>query len=145
VHGPACMNRYACCFSITCSCCCVHACVRGCPRDRHHVLADLHSAQTRAWKIEYSYRNIREESTRKKGGARRAAPQAPFFYPCRFFSNISIRKFDFHARPKCTFGVGRPNIPVLIVEVNLRRSFRFSFEELPEKTCLSTPVDIEVL
>jgi hypothetical protein len=30
-------------------CCCVHACVRGCLRDRYHVSANSHSAQTRAW------------------------------------------------------------------------------------------------
>ncbi len=42
------------------------ACVRGRLRDRHHIRADT-SAQTQAWRIEFLYRNIREESTRTKG------------------------------------------------------------------------------
>ena len=72
-------NRDACCMTCCCfsssSCCCVHACVRGCLRDRHHISADT-SAQTQAWRIEFPYRNIREEWTRKKGRAREAASRA---------------------------------------------------------------------
>jgi hypothetical protein len=49
----------------------VHACMRGCLRDRHHILADT-SAQTQAWRIEFLYRNIREGSIRTKGRAREA-------------------------------------------------------------------------
>jgi hypothetical protein len=66
-------NRYACCMAC---CCCVHACMRGCLRDRHHISADT-SAQTQAWRIEFSYRKIREESIRTKGRAREAASRAP--------------------------------------------------------------------
>jgi hypothetical protein len=82
------MNRHACCFSSNC-CCCVHACVRGCLRDRHHISDDT-SAQTRAWRIDTVSRAfVRVHSSRI------------------FLYENSI----LHARRKCTFVVGRPNIP----------------------------------
>ena len=61
-HELLLQNRDACCMSCcfnSSSCCCVHACVRGCLRDRHHISADT-SAQTQAWRIEFSHRNIRD-------------------------------------------------------------------------------------
>jgi hypothetical protein len=83
---PACMmhgmlllqNRHACCMACCCfktgmrtawhatasaaaavAAACMRACVRGRLRDRHHIPADT-SAQTQAWRIEFSHRNIRD-------------------------------------------------------------------------------------
>jgi hypothetical protein len=51
----------------------LHACVRGCPRDRHHVYTYqliYSSAQTRAWRIDFSHRNIHVYKGRLKGRVR---------------------------------------------------------------------------
>ena len=113
VHGPTCMNRHACCFSSS-NYCYVHACVCGCLRDRHHVSADIHSAQTRAWRIEFPYRNIREQSTLTKGRVREAAYRTRPFVKVDSSRIFLYESSILHDCPKCTFVVGRPNISVLI-------------------------------
>jgi hypothetical protein len=53
------------------------------------------SAQTRAWRIEFSYRYIREYKARSKGRVRDAASRIRPFDRALYssFANISIRKF----------------------------------------------------
>jgi hypothetical protein len=69
---------------------CMRACVAARVIDTVYQLI-YSSAQTWAWRIEFSYRDIHEYWGRSKGRARRAAP-----------------------RTKCTFASVWQNIPVLI-------------------------------
>jgi hypothetical protein len=102
-HGPACMsrhashmNRHACCMHASCCmhepACMLHAaaaaaaCMRACVVTR--VIGTTHvsgyqliysSAQTRAWRIQFSCRNIHESYARSKGRFRDTVSRArPF-------------------------------------------------------------------
>jgi hypothetical protein len=76
---------------------CMRACVVVRVTDTMYQLI-YSSAQTKAWRIEFPYRNIHEYWGRSKG-----------------------RVGGAHAWPKCTFGFGWPNMPVLTI--NLLKTF----------------------
>jgi hypothetical protein len=65
LDGPACMNRYACtgvhadAAAAAAAAACMRACAAACVIDTMYQLVHS-SAQTHAWRIEFSYRNIRE-------------------------------------------------------------------------------------
>jgi hypothetical protein len=123
MHEPACMLLQqqqllllrACVYA--CMRACVYACMRACVAafviDTIIIPADT-SAQTRAWRIEFPYRNIRGESIRTKGRVRGTVPRARPFVRIDSSRIFLYENLIIHARPQCTFVVGRPNIPVLI-------------------------------
>jgi hypothetical protein len=125
VHWPVCMNRYACCFSSSSSssCCCMHACVRGCLRDRHHVSADLPSAQKPP----------------------ELAPRARPFVRVHSSRIVLYKNLFLHACSKCTFGVGRLNIPVLIyIELSTHDAcVNLTPESWPQQRLLNLYMDPE--
>ena len=118
-HG-CCMGTACCCFKTgmhaarhAAALAAAAACVRGCLRDRHHISVDT-SAQTQARRIEFPYRNVREEWTRTKGRARGAAPRARPFVRVHSSLIFLYGHSILHAWTKCTCGVGRLNIPILM-------------------------------
>ena len=95
MHEPACMHAAAAAIGGACmdhgwtggktvATAGMHACVRGCLRDRHHVSADLHvgadpGVGNRISIFEFSYKYIRDYYARSKGRVRGTVPRArPF-------------------------------------------------------------------
>jgi hypothetical protein len=134
MHGPACMDRLLLLQLLR-----ARACAAACMIDTMCQLI-ISSAQTQAWKIKFSYRNIREYFARSKGRARGAAScgrrgdlilresgagrpldGGGTFYRAKYSRIFLYENSRLHAYPKCTFGAVWLYMSVLITPGHTRQ------------------------
>ena len=109
-HEPAGMHDAA---AAAAAAACMHAraCAAACVIDTIYQMFYM-SAQTRAWRIEFSYKDIRDYWARLKGRVRGAAPRTRPFNRAQKSPIFLHENSILHARPECTFAFGWPKMHV---------------------------------